>query len=449
VENALATGDILTTNAPEPVVSTTSVPVTVTIAIRGPFYLPMRGAQIRVFAAGSPPDRPASTAAADISPGSLACGGATGARTCRVDVRSPKGNNHFVVFLFFTPPAGDGFTSNQQYSESFSQDYTVVEDRPNTVVFKTAKSEVSVPITIELVVRGTNYLPLKGVVIRTSEVERERPFHTFSVATGDISSGSPPCVETPNDRTCRFTVDAPLGDAEFEVRMFDEVPELSGQVLALRDRARRYHEQIIVRSSDVVTIETKSRTLFRLYDLHPISIPLAIAFGTIAAGLIAIAFRRAGHAPLIVISSLGFAAPLLSGLAVKVWLDAHHQPTFSYTEIAGEASWVLVALLIFGAPLAFLAFLADQLVGSAPDKISRLNRQWVFGGAAAGAVVSLTLYTVGLVWEFHWTFWDVVAFPLFWPLLWLPHLPAALVGASTAWVFSLALTRVTKLRRVA
>jgi hypothetical protein len=49
---------------------------------------------------------PLGTSATNVSPGSAACGGASGARTCTVTIPAPPGQDDFVFTAYDQPPNG-------------------------------------------------------------------------------------------------------------------------------------------------------------------------------------------------------------------------------------------------------------------------------------------------------------------------------------------------------
>jgi len=129
--------------------------------------------------------------------------------------------------------------------------------------------------------------------------------------------------------------------------------------------------------------------------------------------------------------TLALAVPPASGVAIKLWLDAHRQPTQSWLSILASFVSAVILTVILAVPLIVLAALTNRMVGGTETSARRWPRQWVFGGAAVGMVVTTTLVSVQLLWRYD-PFYSTLAAPLMWHWLAIGALfgaAACLVGA--------------------
>jgi hypothetical protein len=153
-------------------------------------------------------------------------------------------------------------------------------------------------------------------------------------------------------------------------------------------------------------------------------VTVATGFSAATAVIIALIGGRRWRLVVVAMCVIGFLVPALSGVAVKLWLQAHGQPTAPW-----GVFWVypVIGLVLF-APIGALVAGAHRCLSCTPDSDVRSPCLWLFGGAMVGTVASMTVLYAGIFSSSHWD--DALVFA---PLLWPCYLPGALLGGTGGW----------------
>jgi virginiamycin B lyase len=94
--------------------------------------------------------------AVDISSGSTACGGTTGARTCSVQAPAPPGDDDIVITTYDQPPVGGSFTGANQLGAALVSGQTIAQGTANAISFVIGGIVKSIGLTIApTVIHGT------------------------------------------------------------------------------------------------------------------------------------------------------------------------------------------------------------------------------------------------------------------------------------------------------
>ena len=164
-----------------------------------------------------------------------------------------------------------------------------------------------------------------------------------------------------------------------------------------------------------------------------LSVPMALAVALITAGLLTTVLRSnrcSLTAWLAGIAGVALTVPWLAGLAVKIWLMAHGQPTWPLAWFLRALPVLVPIAVLLALPPVVLALLARLILlrRAELDARSHRVREWLIAGGFVGSVVSMALAFTELFWDF-----DPVVF-LMMPLIWLQYLPGATLGVLAGWL---------------
>lgn len=136
---------------------------------------------------------------------------------------------------------------------------------------------------------------------------------------------------------------------------------------------------------------------------------------------------RVVRARLVLIAGAGFVAPWLTGVGVKLYLDAHGQPTHAWSEFLNPVAFAILipATLVWASPFIALALFAWWFQRHPTWPWLTATDRWlvVFGGLAVGLWQEVRLFV-----EVFWVWNPIVLFAG--PLLALHCVPY--VGAGMA-----------------
>lgn len=291
------------------------------------------------------------------------------------------------------------------------------------------------PVVISITLRGRHYEELRGAELRVFGVPDGGVGELESRRVADISPGSRACGGAEGERTCFVAASASPGRARVVVELVpappvgDSFPDVYPRPVA--------EETFTVAAgrTDTVRFEWRAPTLPEVWRellgfAHlGFGLPLAVAFTAVAAWALRRPVRRGGRWLIGAGALLAVLVPWLTGAAVKLWLQAHAQPTLPwgmFLNLRGLPQMVMLGAL-FGAPLCWTAWLADRILRRGADPARR--RQWESAtlGALAATVGAVTLSSVTMFWAF-----EPMAFFIA-PSFWLAWLPVAVVGAGVGW----------------
>lgn len=291
-----------------------------------------------------------------------------------------------------------------------------------------------VPVVVTLKLRGRHYEALRGAELRIL-VERDgRGTQRESRLVADISPGTPACGGARGERTCSIAATATPGPKRFVVELVpappvgDSFPEVYPRPVA--------DETLTVTAggTDTVAFAWEAPTLLATWGAllglrsHlAFALPLALLSGIGGGVLLARPLRRGGWRLLLVSGVMAIAIPWLAGAAVKLWLQAHGQPTYPWGWFLERLPQVVMLGALFGAPLFWVGWMAERLLPRVGDTHRR--RRWTVAalGAMAATTAGMTLSAVALFWVF-----EPLAFFAA-PYLWLAWAPLALAGAMAGW----------------